>query len=77
MPKLLSAKKSNPKKPAAKTAARRSAVVYQVVRGSAKNPHPMALHSTEAAARKTVAWLKSHFPGHKIRVHKVRKETAR
>lgn len=77
MPKLLSATISNPKKPAAKKPARRPAVVYQVVRGSAKNPHPMALHSTEAAARKTATWLKSHFPGHKIRVLKVRGEKAR
>lgn len=78
MPKLLSAKRSNPKgAPAAKKPARRLAAVYQVVRGSARNPHPMMLQSSQAGAKKAAAWLRSHFPSQKFRVVKLDKEKAR
>lgn len=78
MPKLLKAK---PARRRHSTAARKNATkprkkaltAYQVVRGTAPNPTPMLLQSSKKAAQKAAAWLRSHFPGHKIRVIKAPK----
>ncbi|HZR27887.1 MAG TPA: hypothetical protein VFA71_03835 [Terriglobales bacterium] len=66
-------KKKNSRRPARRPVTRskaRSAPAgrYAVVRGAKRNPTPMIKKLTKAAAQKAAKFLRSHFPGAKVRV---------
>lgn len=69
MPKLSQIRKSKPKRP--KQARKPAPKAWAVVRGR-RNPKTMLLQSSEPAARKAAAWLRSHFPGRQIRVTRIK-----